>query len=99
MIRPTSLSRAALIVAINRRTSCPAAFDISALIRRTSVKLFIGGLLLQHFQRGNEDGVADPEDTIHAPDMPKFVGVCQSTLPRLPEVGEAAKRVSEDRHV
>ena len=77
MIRPTSFSRAALIVAINRRTSCPAAFDISALTRRTSVKLFIAGLLLQHFQRGNESGVANPEDTIHATDMPEFIGVCQ----------------------
>ena len=60
MILPATMLRRSLIFAISRLMSCPVAFDISFLTRRTSAKLFIGSLLLQEFQRGHENRTSDP---------------------------------------
>lgn len=82
MILATTVARDLLIMAINLRISCPAAFDISLLTRRTSLTLFIGGLLLKEFQRGHENRIPYSKNSVHPTDMPEFVGICQ--MPTIP---------------
>jgi hypothetical protein len=77
MIRADTFARDSLIVAINFRTSCPAACDISFRTRRTALKLFIDRLLLQQFQRRDKNGHAYTQNTVHPADMPEFVGIGQ----------------------
>lgn len=92
MIRPATVSRLALIMAIRRLMSCPLAFDISCLTRRTSAKLFIGSLLLQQFQGGHENRVSDPQYSVDTTDMSECVRVRQvATVPRHEKIA-AVKR-------
>lgn len=93
MIRADTFARDSLIVAINFRTSCPAACDISFRTRRTALKLFIDRLLLQQFQRRDKNGHAYTQNTVHPADMPEFVGIGQmSAVPRHEKIAAMKRR-------